>query len=127
MPVVTFNHIPFVSAAEMIKGYTDEGAAPTTLRVDGRTTFRHVVSNLAEVAAAIRPHPWPVALGGHIHTRELVRYGSTLTTRFEQAAAIVGGGSGTGAGHFRHHRLHGARRTDRRRRVPADRLSGTGR
>lgn len=95
MPVVTFNHIPFVSAAEMIKGYTDDGAAPTTLRVNGKTTFRHVVSNLDAVMAAIRPHPWPVALGGHIHTRELVRYGSTVTTRFEQAAAIVGGGSGT--------------------------------
>lgn len=94
MPVVTFNHIPLVSAAEMIKGYTDDGAAPTTLRVNGKTTFRHVVSNLSAVATAIQPHPWPLALGGHIHLRELLRYGSTVTTRFEQAAAIVGGGSG---------------------------------
>ncbi len=93
MPVVTFNHIPFVSAAEPLKGFTDEGAAPTTLRVQGRTLFRHVVSNFADVAAAIRPHPWPIALGGHIHLRELLRYGSTITTRFEQAAAIVGGGT----------------------------------
>jgi len=93
-PVVTFNHIPLVSAAETIKGYTDEGAAPTTLTVDGRTIFRHVVSNLRDVAAAIAPHPWPLALGGHIHLRERLHYGSTVTTRFEQAAAIVGGGSG---------------------------------
>jgi len=93
-PVVTFNHIPLVSAAETIKGYTDEGAAPTTVRVNGKTVFRHVVSNLTEVAAAIAPHPWPLALGGHIHLRERLHYGSTVSTRFEQAAAIVGGGSG---------------------------------
>jgi len=94
MPVVTFNHIPLVSAAETIKGYTADGAAPTTLTVDGRTIFRHVVSNLRDVAAAIAPHPWPLALGGHIHLRERLQYGSTVATRFEQAAAIVGGGSG---------------------------------
>lgn len=94
MPVVTFNHIPLASANEPLKGFTDEGTAPTTVRVNGRTVFRHVVSNLAEVAAAIRPHPWPIALGGHIHLRELLRFGSPLSTRFEQAAAIVGGSDG---------------------------------
>jgi len=94
MPVVTFNHIPLASASETMKGYTDDGPAPTTLRVNGRTVFRHVVSNVADVAAAIRPHPWPVALGGHIHLRELLRFGSTLSTRFEQAAAVVGAGEG---------------------------------
>lgn len=94
MPVVTFNHIPFASASETLKGYTEDGAAPTTLRVGGRTVFRHVVSNLAEVADALRPHPWPLALGGHIHLRELLRFGSPVATRFEQAAAVVGGGGG---------------------------------
>ena len=94
MPVVTFDHIPFASAADAVKGFTDEGTAPTTLRVNGRTVFRHVVSNLNEVAAAIAPHPWPLALGGHIHLRESVRFGSPLSTRFEQAAAIVGGSDG---------------------------------
>jgi hypothetical protein len=95
MPVVTFNHIPLVSAAEMVKGYTTEGAAPTTLEVGGRTLFRHVVSNFADVQRVLPPSRWPLALGGHIHLRELIRYGSPVTTRFEQAAAIVGGGSGT--------------------------------
>ncbi|MEZ5416696.1 MAG: metallophosphoesterase [Vicinamibacterales bacterium] len=94
MPVVTFDHIPLASAADGVKGFTDEGTAPTTLRVNGRQVFRHVVSNLDEVAAAIAPHPWPLALGGHIHLRESVRFGSPLSTRFEQAAAIVGGGNG---------------------------------
>jgi hypothetical protein len=94
MPVVTFNHIPMVSAAEMVKGYTDDGAAPTTLRVGGRTVFRHVVGNLAEVLAVLPASRWPLALGGHTHLREQIRYGSPVATRFEQAAAIVGGGSG---------------------------------
>jgi hypothetical protein len=31
-----------------------------------------------------------VALGGHFHTRESIRYQSTVRTRFEQAAAVVG-------------------------------------
>lgn len=56
--------------------------------------FRHVVSNLADVVAAIRPHSWPVALGGHIHLREVLRFGSPMSTRFEQAAAIVSGSEG---------------------------------
>ena len=94
IPVVTFNHIPFVSAAEIIKGFTEEGTAPTTLEVGGRTQFRHTVSNLAAVLSLLPPARWPLALGGHIHLRERLRYGSAVTTRFEQAAAIVGGGSG---------------------------------
>ncbi len=94
MPVVTFNHIPFVSAAEVVKGFTDEGTAPTTLRVGGRTVFRHTVSNFAAVQKVLPPARWPLALGGHIHLNERLAYGSTVTTRFEQAAAIVGPGTG---------------------------------
>lgn len=94
VPVVTFNHIPLASASEMVKGYTDDGPAPTTLRVGGHTVFRHVVSNLADVVAAIGRHPWPLALAGHNHLREVLRFESTLGTRFEQAAAVVGGGAG---------------------------------
>lgn len=94
MPVVTFNHIPFVSAAEIVKGFTDEGTAPTTLRVGGRTVFRHTVSNVAAVQKVLSPARWPLALGGHIHLHERLSYGSAVATRFEQGAAIVGPGSG---------------------------------
>jgi hypothetical protein len=94
MPVVTFNHIPFVSAAEVVKGFTDEGTAPTTLRVGGRTVFRHTVSNFAAVQKVLPPARWPLALGGHIHLHERLTYGSAVATRFEQAAAIVGAGTG---------------------------------
>jgi 3',5'-cyclic AMP phosphodiesterase CpdA len=93
-PVVTFNHIPFVSASEVVKGFTEEGVAPTTLRVGGREIFRHTVANFADVLAILGARPWPIALAGHVHVREQIRYGSSVATRFHQAAAIVGPTSG---------------------------------
>ena len=89
-PVVTFNHIPFASALDAVSGYRDDGAAPTLIKVGGRTVFRHIVSNFSDVLASIGSRQWPLALGGHMHTRESISYGSTMRTRFHQAAAIVG-------------------------------------
>jgi hypothetical protein len=89
-PVVTFNHIPFATAIDGLGGYQDDGPAPTLIRVGGRTVFRHVVSNFGDVLAAIGARAWPLALGGHVHTRESISFGSTVRTRFHQAAAVVG-------------------------------------
>ena len=89
-PVVTFNHIPFVSAVEGIDGYRDDGPAPTLIKVDGRTVFRHIVSNFREVLPILQSRDWPLALGGHFHTRETIQYASAVRTRFHQAAAVVG-------------------------------------
>jgi hypothetical protein len=89
-PVVTFNHIPFVSAVDEMDGYRDDGAAPTLIKVGDQTLFRHTVSNFRDVLAVLRPHDWPLALGGHFHTRESIRYESAVRTRFHQAAAVVG-------------------------------------
>ena len=90
-PVVTFDHIPFVTAVWTMNGFDDEPPAPTLIRIAGKQQFRHSVSNLDEVLARIAPHPWPLALGGHMHTRETLRYeAGAVVTRFEQAAAIVG-------------------------------------
>ena len=89
-PVVTFNHIPFVSAVDEMDGYRDDGAAPTLIKVGEQTVFRHTVSNFRDVLAVLRPHDWPLALGGHFHTRESIRYESAVRTRFHQAAAVVG-------------------------------------
>src|SRR5262245_57155730 len=44
-PVVTFNHIPFFTAVETINGYMDGPPAPTAITVNGKTNFRHTVSN----------------------------------------------------------------------------------
>jgi calcineurin-like phosphoesterase family protein len=90
-PVVTFDHIPFVTAALELGGYDDGPPAPTLIKIDGKQQFRHTVSNFGDVLAKIAGHPYPLALGGHIHARESIRYeAGPVVTRFEQAAAIVG-------------------------------------
>ena len=90
MPVVTFNHIPFVSAVDGMGGYRDDGPAPTLIKIGDRTVFRHIVSNFSEALAVLATRDWPLALGGHFHTRESIRYESAVRTRFHQAAAVVG-------------------------------------
>ncbi|HWA16992.1 MAG TPA: metallophosphoesterase [Gemmatimonadales bacterium] len=101
VPVVTFNHIPFFSAAEEINGYTDEPPAPTVITVNGTPRFRHVVSNAGDLLALLRQHNYPLALGGHVHIRERLHYElGGQSTRFENAAAIMGPSDGAGL-HFR--------------------------
>jgi 3',5'-cyclic AMP phosphodiesterase CpdA len=89
-PVVTFNHIPFVSGAMTRTGFQDQGLAPTTIRVGGTTHFRHTVYNQDDVLATIGER-LEIALGGHIHMRESLRYRTQSgEQRLQQAAAIVG-------------------------------------
>ncbi len=92
VPVVTFNHIPFASAKMALDGFTDEPPAPTLIRVGGKEQYRHVVSNLADVLKVIGNRSFPLALGGHLHTRERIEFGTLgrVPTRFEQTAAVVG-------------------------------------
>ena len=95
MPVVTFNHIPFFTSIETVNGYMDTPPAPTAITVRGKTSFRHAVSNAGEVIARITGHPYDLALGGHMHVREQLRYEGT-PIRFFQAAAVVGPSEGAG-------------------------------
>ena len=91
MPVVTFDHIPFFSAAESINGYMGGPPAPSLITVNGVTTFRHTVGNAKEVLARFRNRRLVLALGGHVHIRERLLYEiDGVPTRFEQSAAIVG-------------------------------------
>jgi 3',5'-cyclic AMP phosphodiesterase CpdA len=88
--VVTFNHIPLYSALEALSGFTDDGPAPSTVRVDGKWYYRHTVRNAAEVLDLLGDR-LEEALGGHIHRREFLRYETaTGTRRFAQTAAVVG-------------------------------------
>lgn len=97
MPVVTFNHIPFFSSFEALSGYTDEPPAPTLITVNGKTAFRHTVSNADAVLAVLRKHRHVLALGGHIHAGEHIEYEvDGLKTQFNQSAAIVGPNAGAG-------------------------------
>ncbi len=93
-PVVTFNHIPLLSAVDVLAGFRPEPGS-SVLTVGGKSQYRHVVSNTADVLATIRGRLYPLALGGHMHTRETLRYEALgPLTRFEQAAAVVGPNEG---------------------------------
>mgnify|MGYP003575885669 CR=1 FL=1 len=97
MPVVTFNHIPFFTSIEAMHGYTDEPPAPTLITVNGKTAFRHTVSNAGDVLAVLRARRHVLALGGHIHTGEQITYDMDAEKiRFNQAPAIVGPSGGAG-------------------------------
>jgi predicted MPP superfamily phosphohydrolase len=95
VPVVTFDHIPFFAAKETVDGYRDTPPAPTVITVGGRALFRHTVSNAGDVIAALQGHPWPLALGGHLHTAERLSYPG-IPTRFHLAAAVIGPSDGAG-------------------------------
>ncbi|HEV8366137.1 MAG TPA: metallophosphoesterase [Gemmatimonadaceae bacterium] len=97
MPVVTFNHIPMVSAAQIIDGYDEESVAPTVIRLPRRPPeFRHAVQNTSEILDVLGDR-LEIALGGHMHRREFLRYETASgTRRFSQTAAVVGPVRGEG-------------------------------
>ena len=91
IPVVTFDHIPFVSTIEGLNGYMSGPPAPSLITVGGKTVYRHTVSNASEVLAVLRKHNHVLALGGHFHAAEKVTYEiEGQRTRFNLAAAIIG-------------------------------------
>lgn len=93
-PIVTFNHIPFVTAAESIGGFREDPPG-SLIRVGGKSQYRHSVSNLNEIFPILSLYRWTLALGGHIHRYETIRFASAVATRFNQTAAIVGPAPGT--------------------------------
>jgi 3',5'-cyclic AMP phosphodiesterase CpdA len=98
-PVVTFEHIPLLSAMNEFDGYDDGPPAPTLITVNGKTSFRHQVSNAGDVLALLRNHHNHVlAIGAHSHVGERVTlFNEGVRTRFEQSPAVVGP---AGAGPF---------------------------
>lgn len=91
IPVVTFNHIPMVSAWEMLAGFADMALVSSFRMDNGVSADRHTVANVLEVMSAMRGHPWVLALGGHMHAAEKQVFQTEgVLTRFEQAAAVVG-------------------------------------
>jgi len=89
-PVITFNHIPFYSGGLSTEAFTETGPSRTLEREQGVLQFRHVVSNADEIVKAIKTHPYPIALAGHYHVRQVFWYETeSQKTRFEQTAAVV--------------------------------------
>jgi hypothetical protein len=91
MPVITFNHIPFFSGSLSMEPYTESGPSRTLEREEGKMQFRHVASNAQEIInLVLKQHPYPLALSGHNHTRQVFWYESNAhKIRFEQTAAVV--------------------------------------
>jgi hypothetical protein len=90
MPVVTFDHIPFFSTWEGLGGYRGDPPAPSLITVNGKTAYRHTVSNAFDVLSVLRTRRHVLALGGHIHAVEHITYEMDgQRTRFNQTAAIV--------------------------------------
>ena len=97
-PIVTFNHIPFFTTFDMMNGYNDRPPAPSLFTVNGKTVYRHSVSNAAEVLAVLRKHRHEMALGGHMHATERIEYEMAgIKTRFNQVSAVVSPASSAGA------------------------------
>jgi predicted MPP superfamily phosphohydrolase len=97
MPVVTFDHIPFFSSFEGLNGYMGGPPAPSLITINGKTSYRHTVSNAAEVLAVLRTRRHVLALGGHIHGTERIEYEiEGVKTRFNQVSAIIAPPRGAG-------------------------------
>ena len=89
--VVTFNHIPLLSARLSASPYDEDSVAPSLIRIGKSNQYRHVVSNAGEVLAKLRGHRHTLALGGHFHAFErLTLHPGSDATRFHLAAAVVG-------------------------------------
>jgi hypothetical protein len=90
-PVVTFQHVPFLSGGLSLWGYVAEGPGRTLEKAKGKMKFRHVVANAQDVLKILRTRPYPLALAGHFHTRQRFYLETEgQQTRFEQTAAVIG-------------------------------------
>ncbi|MFD2098619.1 metallophosphoesterase [Flagellimonas iocasae] len=88
-PVVTFNHIPFVSPGFSFQDYDNHiFYGPQLLEQDGKLEHRHIVYNFEEVKKRIGSHPYPLALSGHYHSAQEGKIMGT-DTKFVQTSAIT--------------------------------------
>lgn len=87
-PVITFNHIPFVSPGFSFMDFeNDPYYGPQLLTQAKLLEHRHIVYNFEEVLELIGDRPYPLALSGHFHmAQQAVLQGSG--TIFAQTAAI---------------------------------------
>ncbi len=91
VPVITFQHVPFISGGVSVAGFAESGPGRTLEREKGVLKLRHVVSNAHEVITIIQAHPFPLALAGHHHSRQRFYLQTEgQQTRFEQSSAVVG-------------------------------------
>jgi predicted MPP superfamily phosphohydrolase len=96
-PIITFNHIPFISSGFSFQNFeNDTFYGPQLLKQKNKLEHRHIVYNFDEVQKRIGERPYPLALAGHYHAAQT----STIlgsNTEFSQTSAI------TGPDHFNYH------------------------
>jgi len=88
-PVITFNHIPFVSPGFSFQDFENNiFYGPQLLQQNNSLQHRNIVYNFSDVKTRIGNHPYPLALSGHYHAaQEANIIGSE--TKFAQTAAIT--------------------------------------
>jgi len=88
-PVITFNHIPFMSPGFSFQDFeNDIFYGPQLLMQNNKLQHRHIVYNYLEVKNRIGNRPYPLALAGHYHAaQEGFVIGSNTT--FAQTSAIT--------------------------------------
>lgn len=89
-PVITFNHIPFVSPGFSFQNFENHPFyGPQLLQQGEEMEHRHLVHNFDEVQKRLGERPFPLALSGHYHAAQ----NSTIigsNTVFAQTSAIKG-------------------------------------
>jgi predicted MPP superfamily phosphohydrolase len=83
--LVTFGHIPLLSSVGAFLGHDDE----RFVNLDGKRTYRHIVSNAEEVLVRLAAFRHTLSLAGHIHYREKLEL-EGVETRFHNAPAARG-------------------------------------
>lgn len=89
--VVVATHIPLVTGAPAAWGYREGmGAGNTVVEIGGKTVFRHVVNNTAEVLARFTRVRLSLVLGGHTHGHEKLEFALPgPRIRFHVGASVV--------------------------------------
>ncbi|MBI3931976.1 MAG: metallophosphoesterase [Acidobacteria bacterium] len=85
--IVTVGHIGFRIGAQS-RFFAAEGRDRTLLTVEGVTYYRHVVRNASALAEVLKPYRWTLALQGHTHMGERLRFLDETRTRFHTAPAV---------------------------------------
>ncbi|MEP1096906.1 MAG: metallophosphoesterase [Cyclobacteriaceae bacterium] len=89
VPIITFNHIPFMSPGFSFQNFDSHiFYGPTLLEQEGKTEHRHIVYNYDKVKDIIGDRPYPLALSGHYHAAQEGAFEGSGTT-FRQTSAIT--------------------------------------
>ena len=88
-PIITFNHIPFISPGFSLFDYENSiFYGPNLLTHNGKQYHRHIAYNFKDVLTQIGEHPYLLSLSGHYHQAQ-EGYFIGSKTKFAQTAAIT--------------------------------------